>query len=127
MTAIDRNNKQNQFYRKQARLSMKVSKSREFVTKINRKKESLTYVTTQFPTLSPHVLPAREHLLTKESASSNRTKIRLCKNEKKKEKKYQLSKAKCSRSVNFLEVSIVKVGTMAIIALHLEAGRESEF
>ena len=86
MTAIDRNNKQNQFYRKQARLSMKVFKFQEFVTKINREKESLTYVTTQFPTLSPHVLPAREHLLTKESASSNRTKIRLCKNEKKKKK-----------------------------------------
>ena len=102
MTAIDRNNKQNQFYRKQARLSMKVFKFREFVTKINREKESLTYVTTQFPTLSPHVFPAREHTLTKESASSNRTKIRLCKNQKKKKKKkYQLSKAKCWRSVNF--------------------------
>ena len=48
MTVIDRNNKQNQFYRKQARLSMKVFKFREFVTKINREKESLTYVTTQF-------------------------------------------------------------------------------
>ena len=86
MTAIDRNNKQNQFYRKQARLSVKVFKFREFVTKINRKKESLTNVTTQFPTLSPHVFPAREHTLTKESASSNRTKRRLCKNEKKKKK-----------------------------------------
>ena len=127
MTAIDRNNKQNQFYRKQARLLMKVSKFREFVTKINRGKESLTYVTTQFLTLSPHVFPAREYTLTKESASSNRTKIMLCKNEKKKKKKYQLSKAKCSRSVNFLVVSIVKVGTMAIVALHLEACRESEF
>ena len=94
------------------------------MTKINRGKESLTYVTTQFATLSPHVFPAREHTLTKESASSNRTKIRLCKNEK---KKYQLSKAKCWRSVNFLVVSIVKVGTMAIVALHLEACRESEF
>ena len=51
MTAIDRNNKQNQFYRKQARLSMKVFKSWEIVTKINREKESLTYVTTQFPTV----------------------------------------------------------------------------
>ena len=50
MTVIDRNNKQNQFYRKQVRLSMKVFKFREFVPKINREKESLTYVTTQFPT-----------------------------------------------------------------------------
>ena len=46
MTAIDRNNKQNQFYRKQARLLMKVFKFWEF----NREKESVTYVTTQFPT-----------------------------------------------------------------------------
>ena len=46
---------------------------------------------------------------------------------KKKKKKYQLSKAKCSRSVIFLVVSIVKVGTMAILALLLEACRESEF
>ena len=87
MTAIDRNNKQNQFYRKQARLSMKVFKFREFVTKSIEKKESLTYVTTRFPTLSPHVFPVREHMLTKETASSNRTKIRLCKNEKRKKKK----------------------------------------
>ena len=98
------------------------------MAKTKREKESLTNVTTQFPTLSPHVFPAREHTLTKESARSNRTKIRLCKNEKKKkEKKYQLSKAKGSRSVNFLVVSIVKVGTMAFLALHLEARRESEF
>ena len=56
MTAIDRNNKQNQFYRKQARLSMKVFKFREFVTKSIEKKESLTYVTTRFPTRGPTYL-----------------------------------------------------------------------
>ena len=54
MTAIDRNNKQNQFYRKQARLSLnegiQISRVRD---KINREKESLTYVTTQFPTWYP--------------------------------------------------------------------------
>mgnify|MGYP006973399430 FL=1 len=54
MTAIDRNNNQNQFYRKQARLSLnegiQISRVRD---KINREKESLTYVTTQFPTWYP--------------------------------------------------------------------------
>ena len=51
MTAIDRNNNQNQFYWKQARLSLnegiQISRVRD---KINGEKESLTYVTSQFPT-----------------------------------------------------------------------------
>lgn len=51
MTAVHSDNKQDQFYRKQARLTMKLFKFLRVRDKINRERESLTYVTTQFPTI----------------------------------------------------------------------------